>query len=107
MDIALLEDNPSDARLIRTFLESAEHQCHVFDKGQLLLDELPRQNHSLIMLDWELPDIPGDQILRWIRNNIGWDLPVIFVTGRDSSEDIIPMLDAGSDAYMVKPVNWE
>lgn len=105
MDIALLEDNPSDARLIRTFLESAEHKCHVFDKGQLLLDELPRHNYSLIMIDWELPDIPGDQILRWIRNNIGWDLPVIFVTGRDASEDIIAMLDAGADDYMVKPVN--
>lgn len=105
MDIALVEDSPSDAILMRTFLESAGHQCHVFDKGKSLLDAMPKKNYSLIMIDWELPDIPGDQILRWIRSNIGWDLPVIFVTGRDASEDIVAMLDAGADDYMVKPVN--
>lgn len=107
MDIALLEDNPSDARLIRLYIESSGHRCKIFETGQSLIDELPNQTYALLLIDWELPDIAGDKILQWVRKNIGQDFPVIFVTGRDSTEDIVTMLDAGADDYMTKPVNLE
>lgn len=105
MDIALLEDNPSDARLIKLYIESSGHSCNIFETGQSLIDELPNQTYALLLIDWELPDITGDKILQWVRKNIGQDFPVIFVTGRDSTEDIVAMLDAGADDYMTKPVN--
>lgn len=105
MDIALLEDEPSDAKLISLFLESSGYKCSVFDTGNSLMEALPNSNFSLIIIDWELPDISGDIILEWIRREIGWELPVIFVTGHDSIEDIVAMLEAGADDYMTKPVN--
>ena len=107
MEIALLEDNPTDARLIKSYLESSGHDCQVFETGQSLIDQLPHMSYSLLIIDWELPDIAGDRILAWVRENIGYDLPVIFVTGRDSTQDIVAMLDAGADDYMTKPVNLE
>lgn len=107
MEIALLEDSPSDARLIKVFLESAGHKCVVYETGQALIDVLPDKTYSLLIVDWELPDITGDEILQWVRTNIGWDLPVVFATGRDSTEDIVAMLDAGADDYMTKPVNLQ
>lgn len=105
MDIALLEDNPSDARLIKNYLESSGHNCFVFEKGQSLIDTLPGKEFSLLVIDWELPDIYGDVILQWVRTNLGDNIPVIFVTGHDSTEDIVAMLEAGADDYMTKPVN--
>ena len=107
MEIALLEDNPTDAKLIKSYLESSGHECNVFETGQSLLYQLPNHSYALLIIDWELPDIAGDRVLSWVRENIGSDLPVIFVTGRDSTQDIVAMLDAGADDYMTKPVNLE
>ena len=105
MDIALLEDNPSDARLIKNYLQSSGHNCSVFETGQSLIDKLVGNEFSLLVIDWELPDICGDEILRWVRRNLGENIPVIFVTGHDATEDIVAMLEAGADDYMTKPVN--
>lgn len=105
MDIALLEDNPSDARLIKNYLESSGHDCIVFETGKSLIDNLADSRFSLLVIDWELPDICGDEILQWVRNNMGEYIPVIFVTGHDATEDIVAMLEAGADDYMTKPVN--
>ena len=107
MDIALVEDNPSDARLIQSFLESSGNHCEIYSTGQALIDNLAKHRYSLLIIDWELPDISGDTILQWVRNNIGWNLPVIFASGRDATEDIVAMLDAGADDYMTKPINLE
>lgn len=105
MNIALLEDEPTDARMLTEWLESAGHQCHVFPTGRSLVEELPRNHFTFLILDWVLPDISGDRVLRWVRVNLGWKLPVIFVTARDGTEDIIAMLEAGADDYIIKPVN--
>ncbi|MFQ5658880.1 MAG: response regulator transcription factor [Gammaproteobacteria bacterium] len=105
MDIALLEDNPSDAWLIESYLQSSDYKCHVFESGQSLIEELPKHKYALLILDWEIPDIAGDKILKWVRAHIGNELPVIFVTGRDATDDVVAMLEAGADDYMTKPVN--
>ncbi|OGT82407.1 MAG: hypothetical protein A3J35_02595 [Gammaproteobacteria bacterium RIFCSPLOWO2_02_FULL_52_10] len=107
MDIALLEDNPSDARLLKQCIESSGHACTVFETGQSLINEFHKRVFELLIIDWELPDITGDKVLRWARDSIGHDLPIIFITGHDSTEDIVAMLDAGADDYMTKPVKLE
>lgn len=104
MEIALLEDNPSDVKLIQEFLESSGHECTVYNNGQALIDNIQDKNLAILIIDWELPDISGDKILQWVRNTIGTQLPVIFVSGRDTTEDIVSMLDAGADDYLTKPV---
>ena len=107
MDIALLEDNPSDARLIKQYIESSGHACTDYATGQSLIDEFHKRVFELLIIDWELPDITGDKVLRWVRDSFGHGLPIIFITGRDSTEDIVAMLDAGADDYMTKPVKLE
>ena len=108
--VALVEDEPADAELMHAAFESAGHCCRMFDTGAAVLEALAEPNagaFSLMVVDWQLPDISGDEILRWTRSNIGWSLPVIFVTGRDSPADIVAMLEAGADDYMTKPVNLQ
>ncbi|KZZ54176.1 DNA-binding response regulator, partial [Oleiphilus sp. HI0118] len=52
---------------------------------------------------WQLPDIEGTEVLRQIRSEMNWRIPVLFLTQRDSEADIITALDAGADDYLVKP----
>ncbi|HLB30424.1 MAG TPA: response regulator transcription factor [Gammaproteobacteria bacterium] len=105
MDIALLEDSPADARLIKLHLEASGHRCDIYSTGSAFKKDFEETRHDIVIIDWELPDISGDHVLHWIREDLNNELPVIFVTGRDSTEDIVAMLDAGADDYMTKPVN--
>lgn len=58
---------------------------------------------DLLLLDWELPDISGKDIVIWIRANLGNQLPVIFVTNRNQDQDLVHGLDAGADDFLAKP----
>ncbi len=104
LNIALLEDEPSDARILKVCLESNGHRCQVFPTARSLMETLPDSEFAILLVDWELPDLTGDKVLRWVRQKLGWELPVIFVTGHDSTEDIVAMLEAGADDYITKPV---
>jgi DNA-binding response OmpR family regulator len=93
--------------MMRLYLEGAGCTCVVYETGTSLIRDLKAGACHVLILDWELPDISGDQVLGWVRQHLGWELPVIFVTGRDATEDIVAMLEAGADDYMVKPVNFK
>lgn len=58
---------------------------------------------DLLLLDWELPDISGKDIVIWIRANLGNQLPVIFLTNRNQDQDLVQGLNAGADDYLTKP----
>ena len=55
------------------------------------------------MIDWELPDISGKDIVIWIRANLDNQLPVIFLTNRNQDHDLVHGLNAGADDYLAKP----
>jgi two-component system OmpR family response regulator len=57
---------------------------------------------DLVVLDMMLPDMDGLEVCSWLRNT-GNDVPVLFLTARDSTEDTIAGLGAGGDDYMTKP----
>ena len=50
--------------------------------------------------------ITGDAVLKWVREHLGWDIPVIFITARDSEVDVVTALRAGADDYIVKPAKY-
>jgi len=103
--IAVLEDDESQAKVISLFLESAQHTFDVYGTGQLFTDGIQKNNHDLLILDWELPDTTGIEIAKWIRSNVGWKKPILFMTVRDSKEDIVTALESGADDYMIKPAD--
>lgn len=103
MRIAVLEDDPAQAELLQTWLIKADHECTVFDLGRKLIAELTQDTFDLLILDWNLPDISGTEVLAWVREHMSWDIPVIFITCRDSEQDIVHALESGADDYMTKP----
>lgn len=104
MRIALLEDDEMTAKLVSVWLSGAGHTVHHFAMGASLLQALQRDSFDLLLLDWVLPDIQGDEVLQRVRGNLGWDVPVIFMTQKDSQDDIVRGLELGADDYMTKPV---
>src|SRR3954470_24672891 len=63
-----------------------------------------RESFDLFILDWKVPEISGAEVLKWLRANVSRSVPVLFVTVRDSEQDIVFALEQGADDYMVKPV---
>ncbi len=102
--IALLEDDTSQSDLVRLWLTAAGHKCHVFSRGQDFMRALQRETFDLLMIDWMIPDITGIEVLNWMTANLATPTPVLFVTARDSEEDIVMALNAGADDYLVKPL---
>lgn len=105
MKVALLEDEPYQARLIQTLLEMADYQCDHFESGEAFLDGVMASDYDLYILDWELPGISGMDVLRHIRQELRWEMPVLFTTSRDDKEDIVSALQLGADDYMIKPID--
>jgi DNA-binding response OmpR family regulator len=65
---------------------------------------LHRQTFDLLILDWLVPDLSGEEVLRWVRSTLSERVPVIFMTSRGRESDIVSMLNTGADDYVVKPV---
>lgn len=104
MRIAIVEDDVSQADLVRIWLVGAGHACHTFARGREFMRVMARDSFDLIVLDWELPDVNGDAILAWVRANVREPVPVLFTTARDAEADIVQALKAGADDYLVKPL---
>ncbi|MAA64456.1 MAG: DNA-binding response regulator [Alteromonadaceae bacterium] len=103
MRIALLEDEPEQARNIVTLLSDNQHSCESFQTGQSFLSAVTHRSYDLLILDWQIPDSSGIEVLRHVRAQLNWPIPVIFLTQRDSEQDIVQALDAGADDYLSKP----
>ena len=104
MFIALLEDDQDQSVLIQAWLEDANHKCKVFTSGKELTMALVKESYDLLILDWMVPDMDGMEVLGWVRENIEWKIPVLFVTQRDAEEDVVSALTGGADDYMAKPI---
>lgn len=103
MRIAVLDDDLGQAEFVAETLHTAGHTCYVFTEGRALIQQLRRQTYDLLVLDWNVPDISGEDVLRWVRTNLADKVPVLFMTNRDAETDITSILDLGADDYLVKP----
>ena len=105
MHIAILEDDNSLSALMSVWLDMAGHTSAVYETGTDFIKNINQEQADLMIIDWQLPDITGDQVLTWTRSNIGWEVPIIFVTANDDKNSIVTALQNGADDYMIKPVD--
>lgn len=102
MKIAFLEDDAVFAVTTMEWLQQAGHDVVLFGKGRDCVRALADTHFDLCLLDWELPDLSGPDVMASLKLK-GTLPPVIFLTGRDAEEDVIRMLEAGADDFIVKP----
>lgn len=103
MQIALLEDEQEQAQHIQTVLSERGYTCDAFPTGQAFLSSVLHRSYDLLILDWQIPDMTGIEVLQNVRSQMNWPIPVVFLTQRDSEQDIVRALDAGADDYLAKP----
>lgn len=103
MRVALLEDDPDQAKLCRLWLTAAGHSCEVFKTGKAFIHGILNDSFDTLLLDWMVPDMDGYEVLGWIRENFEWPIPVVFLTARDAEDDIVRALELGADDYILKP----
>ncbi|MGA0612418.1 response regulator transcription factor [Caldimonas sp. KR1-144] len=104
MQVAVLDDDIHQLELLSRAVEALGHDCHRFETGAALLQALKRSTFDLMLLDWELPDMVGLDVLRTLRLQHRARTPVILVTHRDDERDVVQALSSGADDYLVKPV---
>lgn len=100
--IYYVEDDRSIAGTVKGFLEQQGYRVFLFSTiaaaKQAITDNCP----ALTLVDWNMPDGSGKELCGWIRRNRR-ELPVIFLTVRGESRDMIAGFENGADDYVVKP----
>ena len=106
MRILVVEDTKDMNRLIVKALTKAGYSVDGCFDGEEALDYLAGAEYDGIVRDVMMPKMDGHQLLAKLRAQ-GSDIPVLFLTARDSVADRVEGLDLGADDYLVKPFAFE
>lgn len=106
--ILLVDDSLDNLDLLRNTLESEGHSISVATSGEAALKITPRFLPDLILLDIMMPGIDGFETCRRLKNSDAVrDIPIIFITAKTESRDIIKGFNLGGIDYITKPFNRE
>ena len=106
MKILVVEDDQANADLLACMLSVENYTVEVANDGEAAWELIVVYDYDLLLIDITLPHLDGISLCRRLRAH-GYQVPILIVTGRSSSHDQAIGLDAGADAYMVKPLDSE
>ena len=108
MRILVIEDEPGISRFLKEGLEEESFAVDVAEDGikgqEMAMDN--GEEYDLLLVDWMLPGMSGVEIVRQIRAE-GLQIPVIFLTARDTVQDAVFALEMGANDYIRKPFSFE
>ena len=99
--ILVVDDDFEILKLMRTILEMKNYNVTTYQEVKLPIEMSDFKGFDLILLDVMMPDIDGMQICKQIRESVS--SPIIFVSAKDSEDDIVSGLNLGGDDYITKP----
>jgi DNA-binding NtrC family response regulator len=102
--ILYAEDDPPSGRLVQSIAESEGYSITIVTSGQEFLAALSDEKPEVVLLDLNLPDVSGLELLPKARFRLP-GAPVIVVTASDSVDDVIKALKGGAIDYLTKPVD--
>lgn len=106
VELYYIEDDADIADTVKKYLEQKGFKVTVCITLAQAKQAMKSHVPTLVLLDWNMPDGRGDSLCYWIRSN--WkELPVIFLTVRGDSHDIVSGFQNGADDYVVKPFELE
>lgn len=105
-EVYYIEDDENIAMIVKEYLGQKGYDVSVFQtlaEGKRAFEyHVP----SIALIDWNMPDGDGDDFCRWIRSK--WkELPIVFLTVRNDTSDIVSGFENGADDYVVKPFELE
>lgn len=102
MRVLLVEDDPTTSKSIEMMLGSANLNVYATDMGEEGIDLAKLYDYDLILLDLNLPDMNGHDVLRQLRLS-RIETPILILSGSDDTENKIRGFGFGADDYMTKP----
>jgi two-component system response regulator MtrA len=102
--VLVIEDEIDMNESIVELLEAAGYEAAGVLEGGLAISKFNSMQPDLVLLDVQLPGLSGFEIAQKIRLTHG--TPIIMLTARGDSDDIVRGLEAGADDYVTKPFNW-
>ncbi len=99
--ILTVEDDERIRTAVKLTLEDEGWKVEEAETGEEALEKFARQPSDVVLIDIMLPDIDGFEVCRAIRRTS--DVPIIMVTARDDTHDVVAGLEAGADDYLTKP----
>ncbi|GAA5168008.1 response regulator transcription factor [Ornithinimicrobium tianjinense] len=104
--LLVVEDETNIRELLTTSLRFAGFEVHAAPDGRTALQLAGEHEIDLAVLDIMLPDMDGFTVTRTLRER-GQDVPILFLTARDSLDDKVKGLTVGGDDYVTKPFSLE
>ncbi len=106
MRVLLIEDDPTTSRSIEMMLASANLNVYSTDLGEEGIDLAKLYDYDIILLDLNLPDMTGHEVLRQLRL-ARVETPILILSGMDDTENKIKGFGFGADDYLTKPFHRE
>jgi two-component system, OmpR family, response regulator MtrA len=100
--LLLVEDDPRIRGALVLGLADEGYEVDEAGSGEAAVQLLDRESYDVVLLDLMLPGMDGFAVCRFVRAR--GDLPIIMITARSGSQDVIAGLEAGADDYVTKPV---
>src|SRR3979411_3211360 len=90
--------------LLREVCKMQNFEALEASTGRAALKLAITEDPDLVLLDWELPDITGVEVCRYLRR-VGISAPIVILTGRTDDNDVIKGLEEGADEYLTNPIS--
>ena len=109
MKVLIVDDFATMRRIVRNVLKQIGFTNMIeADNGKAALKVLKKENIDLILCDWNMPEMPGIELLKAIRSDDELKkIPFVMVTAEAQKDNIIEAVKAGVNSYIVKPFTPE
>ncbi len=102
--VLIVEDNSKNVQVLGTILMDAKYRVAVAHQGSVVFDLLPKVKPDLILLDIMMPEMDGFEVCRRLKAEPATrDIPIIFLTAKTETEDIVQGFDMGAADFITKP----
>jgi class 3 adenylate cyclase len=104
--LLVVDDNKVNRLLLGRSLEQQGHTIEMVENGRLALEILHLKPFDLVLLDIEMPEMDGYQVLEKVTTDLQLrDIPVIMTTALESLDSVVKCVEMGAEDYLIKPVN--
>ncbi|MEN9854766.1 MAG: hypothetical protein RLZ30_875 [Actinomycetota bacterium] len=106
LKVLVVDDEPNIRDLLSASLRFQGHQVLTAANGNEAINKIVDNQPDIVLLDVMLPDISGFGVTKKIRS-LGIEVPILFLTARDDTEDKVTGLTVGGDDYVTKPFSLD
>lgn len=104
--LLIVDDNKVNRLLLSRSVELLGHQASVAENGRVAMEMLSNQSFDLLLLDIEMPEMDGFQVLEAVKSDTELrDLPVIVTSSVEGLDNVVRCIELGAEDYLPKPVN--